>query len=123
MPTIKLNAAGKVITKNGKPSCTCCCVCDFTIYAELVYDEYFEVLANKATFYIVNNSTCPLEVTSLIYTGSLDHVSVTPALSQTAAGTSTLVLAVEEMGIDIQGLNVTAQTSCGEFTFDIPYGT
>lgn len=123
MPTIKLNAAGKVITKNGKPSCTCCCVCDFTIYAELVYDTVFTGIVNKAKFYIVNNSTCELEVTSLIYNdGTLMNVSVTPALPQTVMGNSTLILDVEEAW-DIRGLPVLAQTSCGEFSFDIPYGT
>jgi hypothetical protein len=30
MPTIKLTAEGKVITKDGKPSCTCCGSCDIT---------------------------------------------------------------------------------------------
>lgn len=34
MPTIKLNSNGKIITKDGKPSCTCCGTAITTIYVE-----------------------------------------------------------------------------------------
>jgi hypothetical protein len=125
MPTIKLNAAGKVITKGGKPSCTCCCVCDFYIYAALIFDESSGTisgsLTNAAKFYIVNNSTCDLKVTSF----DPSFTSIVPALPPTGywliMGNSTLILDVEDSG-DIRGLTVTAQTSCGEFQFDIPIG-
>jgi hypothetical protein len=118
MPTIKLKD-GKVVTKDGKPSCTCCC--SFYIYAD-IYTEEFDPLAEYATIYIVNNSSSPLEITSLVYTVGGAAPSLTPALPPVVAGYSTTILTLDE-SFSIQGLYLTAQTSCGEYTFDIPYIT
>jgi hypothetical protein len=113
MPTIKLNAEGKVITKGGKPSCTCCCVCDFYIYGEYVADDNYLI-------YIVNNSTCPLEVEGFSADLGLDNPVYTPAGPQTVDGSSTLVIDLTDSGNDIRGLFLLAFTSCGEFSFSLP---
>lgn len=61
MPTIKRTAEGKIITKGGKPSCTCCdsCVCNF--YISFVYfDTSFGIALGY--FDVQNDSDCDLTV-------------------------------------------------------------
>jgi hypothetical protein len=50
MPTIKLNANGDVILKNGSPSCTCCGPCSPDVLT--VYVEYYQdTLPSPTTSY------------------------------------------------------------------------
>ncbi len=56
MPTIKVTSEGKIILKDGKPSCTCCGPCSpdvMTVYVEYIEDpegypvtSYFELLGS-----------------------------------------------------------------------------
>jgi hypothetical protein len=95
-------------------------VCDFTIYAELVYDEYGEEYQDRATIFIVNNSTCPLIVSGIGLDLGVINPMFSPNFPQTVAGTSTLVVDFTDIGSDVRGLTMMAFTNCGEYVFNIP---
>jgi hypothetical protein len=73
MATIKITTDGKVITKNGKPSCTCCgCSPNYTVIYVRFYTGYPEVTIqyytivgslNLGYFYMIEGE----EVSSLLW--------------------------------------------------------
>jgi hypothetical protein len=123
MPPIKLNSSGKVVTKNGNPSCTCCEPdCNFTIYALLEYLNPLDEESEVAKIYIVNNSSSPLGIISIVYQNNGSTPSLDQAIPPFVDGNTVFILTLDE-SFYIQGLYLVAQTSCGEIIFDIPYGT
>jgi hypothetical protein len=124
MPTIKLKN-GKVVTKGGKPSCVCCCVCDFYIFADL-YVEEFDPTAHRADVYVQNYSSCPLEVVSLAFANGTDPVLATVVFPGEMPGNSVFSFSINPGDGEvyqgegtIQGRDVIAETSCGGFIFHI----
>jgi hypothetical protein len=65
MPTIKLTAAGNVITKGGLPSCTCCACCDY----EVLEIGAFIVAGPGDTGYFTIVNNCDTDITVTSYNG------------------------------------------------------
>jgi hypothetical protein len=81
MPTIKLTAEGKVITKDGKPSCTCCTCCNY----EILEIGAFIVAGPGDTGYFTIQNNCTTEINFTSYNGV---GSPYPAISTIPAGES-----------------------------------